>query len=36
VYWRFKGIESYAELFDKRIVSGTEVYWTFFRKRAGA
>jgi hypothetical protein len=34
VYWRFKGIESYAELFDKRIVSGTEVYWTFFRRRA--
>ncbi len=34
VYWRFQAIESYAELFDKRITSGTEVYWTFFRKRA--
>jgi Domain of unknown function (DUF4288) len=32
VYWRLKEIEAYAELFDKRITSGTEVYWTFFVK----
>ncbi len=32
VHWRLKEIEGYAELFDKRIVSGTEVYWTFFER----
>ncbi len=32
VYWRLKEIEAYAELFDKRITSGTEVYWNFFVK----
>jgi hypothetical protein len=32
VHWHLKEIEGYAELFDKRIVSGTEVYWTFFER----
>jgi hypothetical protein len=34
VDWRFDSIESYAELFDGRITSGTQVYWSFFRKKA--
>ena len=32
IYWRLKEIEAYAELFDRRITSGTEVYWNFFVK----
>ncbi len=26
---KFRGIESYSQLFDVRIISGTEVYWDF-------
>lgn len=32
VYWRLKSIESYAELFDKRVSNGTEVFWEFFER----
>ena len=30
--WRLQEIEAYAELFDRKIESGTEVYWSFFVK----
>lgn len=30
VAWQLQEIEGYAELFDKRITSGAEVYWSYF------
>ncbi len=30
VTWQLQEIEGYAELFDKRITSGAEVYWSYF------
>jgi hypothetical protein len=32
VHWKLQDVEGYAELFASRIVSGTEVYWTFLEQ----
>jgi Domain of unknown function (DUF4288) len=32
VHWKLMEVEAYSELFDKRIRSGAEVYWTFFNR----